>query len=120
MSEISYKNVEDQNGVFHFGTFIFGPIFLLFNGKIVEGLLWLFGLPILLGLLSFFYFSPGLNILIGLSFTLYYTSCGNEILWNHKKCNSLDEFNKVNKVWNYLSFVMVIFYILSLYSIMNH
>jgi hypothetical protein len=118
MGTITHEDIDRKNGVFNFGSFFFGPFFLLFNGKIKEGLIWLFGLPILSIILNIFIGGSLVNILMSITyllFLIYYTSIGNEILWYHKNCKSIEDFRKVNRIWNILSIGLCILYLVSFY-----
>ena len=112
MSNIIYTDIDKKKGVFHLGSFVFGPFFLIFNGKIPEGITWLIGFPVLFFGLGLFIDVTVLSIFTYLLVNLYYTTCGNEILWKHKKCSTIEDFNKVNKIWNILSLVVFSLYVL--------
>ena len=122
MGNISHEEIDRKNGVLNFGSFIFGPIFLLFNGKLKEGLIWLFGLPIFYFILNIFIGGSTVNILIivtNLFIWIYYSVSGNEILWNHKKCKTVQDFIKVNRIWNILSLSMIFVYLIIIYILYN-
>jgi len=54
MSKVIQEEIDRRNGILNFGSVFFGPFFLLFNGRVYEGLFWLFGLPIISNVLTFF------------------------------------------------------------------
>jgi hypothetical protein len=93
------QDINRKCGVFNFGAFVFGPIFLLLNGKKREGKIWII-FNLISGVLYPIQNVIGISLLI-LSFIIgiYYTSSGNEILINHHKLKSKNEFLKINKKW---------------------
>ena len=115
----SIENYERENGVFNLGVFTLGPIYLILNGKKIEGFIWLLLILSLIFSEFLYLFFSIFVILIPFFITCYYIPLGNSMLWKHNKCKSIEDFNKINKTWNIISLIVLIFEILTIYIIIN-
>lgn len=91
-----FKNLEALEKKFNWGAFLLTPIWGIFNKTYITLLFFIFP------------FIPYIGIILTLIFAIYFGINGNRLALKNKKWNSVEDFNKNQKCWTIIGFVVTL------------